>query len=109
METVRNRAIDSVRREGALKRPRTANVEATELSDDGNASPLDQMIDQSEAFVLHASLSRLPAAQSEVIALAFFGGMSHSEIAAELSLPAGTVKGRIRLGIEKLRLDVVGG
>jgi len=39
----------------------------------------------------------------QVIALAFFGQLSHSEIAAQLNLPAGTVKGRMRLGLEKLR------
>ncbi|HET7418222.1 MAG TPA: sigma factor [Solirubrobacterales bacterium] len=44
-----------------------------------------------------------PGTQSEVIALAFFGGLSHSEIAALLDLPSGTVKGRMRLGLEELR------
>lgn len=55
------------------------------------------------------SLRELPAAQAEVIALAFFGELSHSEIAAQLDLPSGTVKGRMRLGLEKLRkqMDVM--
>jgi RNA polymerase sigma-70 factor (ECF subfamily) len=39
----------------------------------------------------------------QVVALAYFGGLSHSEIAAQLDLPAGTVKGRMRLGLEELR------
>src|SRR5690349_10954391 len=39
----------------------------------------------------------------QVIALAYFGGLSHAEIAAQLELPAGDVKGRMRLGLEKLR------
>lgn len=46
---------------------------------------------------------RLPPAQREVIALAYFGELSDSEIAGELSIPLGTVKGRMRLGLEKLR------
>jgi len=41
--------------------------------------------------------------QSKAIELAYFGGFSHSEIAAMLEMPIGTVKGRIRLGLEKLR------
>lgn len=42
----------------------------------------------------------------QVIALAYFGELSHSEIASQLGLPAGTVKGRMRLGLEKLRRQV---
>lgn len=42
-------------------------------------------------------------AQAEVIALAFYGGLTHSEIATQLELPPGTVKGRMRFGLDKLR------
>jgi len=55
---------------------------------------------------LRASLTTLPEAQAEVIALAFYGQLSHSEIAEHLGLPAGTVKGRMRLGMQKLRATV---
>jgi RNA polymerase sigma-70 factor, ECF subfamily len=55
---------------------------------------------------LRASLATLPEAQAEVIALAFYGQLSHSEIAEQLGLPAGTVKGRMRLGMKKLRATV---
>ena len=47
-------------------------------------------------------LKLLPAAQRDVIALAYFGEMSTTEIADELSIPPGTVKGRMRLGLRKL-------
>jgi RNA polymerase sigma-70 factor (ECF subfamily) len=50
-----------------------------------------------------AALEALPAAQKKVIELAFFGGLSHSEIAHELGEPLGTVKTRIRSAMEKLR------
>ena len=41
-----------------------------------------------------------------MIVLAYFGGYSHTEIAAMLGIPAGTVKGRMRLGMNKLRLSL---
>lgn len=55
---------------------------------------------------LPSLLQRLPAAQAEVIVLAFYGGLSPAEIAAQLELPPGTVKGRMRLGLEKLRREL---
>jgi len=54
---------------------------------------------------LRAVLAHLPMAQREVIALAYFGELTHSEIAHELSLPLGTVKGRMRLGLKRLPSD----
>lgn len=51
---------------------------------------------------------KLPTAQQEVIRLGFFDGLSHREIAQSLGLPPGTVKGRIRLGLNKLRSELVG-
>lgn len=59
-----------------------------------------------EAHRLHGLLARLPDAQSEVITLAFYGQLSHPEIAEQLGLPAGTVKGRMRLGLLKLRANI---
>jgi RNA polymerase sigma-70 factor, ECF subfamily len=52
---------------------------------------------------LAALIGRLPPAQAEVIRLGFFEGLTHGEIARRLALPAGTVKGRMRLGLRKLR------
>ncbi|HET7510622.1 MAG TPA: sigma factor [Solirubrobacterales bacterium] len=65
-----------------------------------------EAVAQSEHEGLIASLRQLPEAQAEVIVLAFFGELSHSEIAALLDLPSGTVKGRMRLGLEKLRQEM---
>jgi RNA polymerase sigma-70 factor (ECF subfamily) len=56
-----------------------------------------------EARQIRDALSGLPDEQSKVIELAFFGGFSHSEIADVLGMPLGTVKGRMRLGMEKIR------
>jgi DNA-directed RNA polymerase specialized sigma24 family protein len=56
-------------------------------------------------------LARLPDAQAQVISLAYYGELTHSEIAVRLSLPPGTVKGRMRLGMQKLRaqFELAGG
>jgi len=74
------------------------------------SSAPDQAIDAAvaagESQHLLDLLQRIPAAQREVIALAFFGQLTHTEIAEHLSLPAGTVKGRMRLGLDKLRNDL---
>ena len=48
-------------------------------------------------------LDDLPAEQCQVIELAYFGGFTHTEIAEMLDTPVGTVKGRMRLGLDKLR------
>ena len=58
-----------------------------------------------DAKRLQEALARLPDAQAEVITLAYYGQLSHTEIAAQLGLPPGTVKGRMRLGLQKLRAD----
>ena len=52
---------------------------------------------------LRRALGLLPREQSQVIELAYFGGFSHSEIAEMLGAPLGTIKGRMRLGLEKIR------
>jgi RNA polymerase sigma-70 factor (ECF subfamily) len=58
---------------------------------------------------LRGALGGLPTEQSQVIELAYFGGFSHSEIASMLGMPLGTVKGRMRLGLEKIRARFAGG
>jgi len=63
----------------------------------------DQVANRDEADRLRALLTRLPEAQREVITLAFYGELTHTEIATALGLPAGTVKGCMRLGLYKLR------
>ena len=52
---------------------------------------------------VRSALGGLPNEQSRVIELAYFGGFTHSEIAKMLGMPVGTVKGRMRLGLEKMR------
>lgn len=98
---VRYRAIDLARRNRnhAARWAGDIQLEARQAPDDVGAT----VIERDSADRLRALLARLPDEQQEVIALAYFGELTHTEIAAQLRLPAGTVKGRMRLGLEKLR------
>jgi RNA polymerase sigma-70 factor, ECF subfamily len=103
LSVVHNRAIDAFRRESVRSardvRDDTAaeQIEATERVD-------SEVERRDDAQTVRAALETLPADQRQVIELAYFGGFTHTQISAMLSLPAGTVKGRMRLGLAKLRL-----
>jgi RNA polymerase sigma-70 factor (ECF subfamily) len=99
---VHNRAIDALRR-ATVHEKRRASDEGIE---ERFAAPEDterEATRRSEAQEVRAALEILPAEQRRVIELAYFGGFSHSEIAEMLDLPMGTVKGRMRLALGKLR------
>ena len=59
-----------------------------------------------EAREVRDALDRLPDEQSKVIELAYFGGLTHVQIASMLDTPVGTVKGRMRLGLSKMRMTL---
>jgi RNA polymerase sigma-70 factor, ECF subfamily len=59
-----------------------------------------------DAHRVRAAVRTLPAAQRDAVELAFFAGLTHGEIAARTGLPLGTVKGRLRLGLRRLRKDL---
>ena len=61
------------------------------------------------ASEVRGAISTLPGEQSKVIELAYFGGFSQSEISRMLGLPLGTVKGRMRLALEKIRGEMAEG
>ncbi|QBF33718.1 RNA polymerase subunit sigma [Thalassococcus sp. S3] len=93
----RNRKIDVLRKQ---RRP-----EPEELTWGPEAEPdqEDTLVLQQESELLRQALKGLPAAQRELIERAYFGDLSHSQIAAETGLPLGTIKSRIRLALERLR------
>lgn len=104
----RTRALDLVRARGRRARVLTrAALENTE----GLAAPLaqaseapDRGVERAEARrLVERSLAELPEPQRRVIELAYFGGLTQSEIAAQLREPLGTVKTRTRAGMERLR------
>ena len=96
----RNRRIDMVRRD---RRP-----EPEDLDWMGGDEPdqADVYAAAEETRTLSASLADLPEKQRLLIQRAYYGDLSHSEIAAETGLPLGTIKSRIRLALDKLRLKL---
>ena len=104
----RSRALDLLR---AQRRRSRLHERAATADADGFAVPLggggdtpDVDAERAElAVAVRESLTSLPPAQRRAIELAFFGGLSHSDIAAVLNEPLGTVKTRIRSGMLKLR------
>ena len=104
---VHHRAIDALRRNLVHERRRTdaeglaERQEAPELTD-------VEVVRRDEALQVRSAIETLPSEQSRVVELAYFGGFTHSQIADMLETPIGTVKGRMRLGLEKLRRELVG-
>ena len=105
MSIVRNRAIDLNRRRAAKRRPPAGDYDC-DRAPSAARSPDEEAIARGERQALAATLRRLPEGQARVIVLAFFGGLTHTEIAEELALPLGTVKGRMRMGLQKLRTNI---
>jgi RNA polymerase sigma-70 factor, ECF subfamily len=99
---VHNRAIDALRRTVVHER-RRANDEGIEERLEARERTEVEAARREEASTIRGMLETLPDEQSRVIELAYFGGFTHSEIAEMLGAPIGTVKGRMRLGLEKLR------
>jgi RNA polymerase sigma-70 factor (ECF subfamily) len=99
---VHNRAIDALRRGGAHER-RREEFEGVEERHEARERTDVEAARREEARSVRSALDTLPADQRRTIELAYFGGFSHSQIAELLDEPIGTIKGRMRLGLGKLR------
>lgn len=93
----RNRRID------LLRRDRRPEPEDLPWGPEAEPDQEDALALQQESERLRAALKALPEAQRELIERAYWGDVSHSEIAAETGLPLGTIKSRIRLALDRLR------
>ncbi|MGI9332173.1 MAG: RNA polymerase sigma factor, partial [Gammaproteobacteria bacterium] len=98
----RNRAIDVLRRRKFETEvdPHGAWTDETKA---GEPDPMEQSFDWQQAAAVRRCLDLLSELQREAVLLAFFRGFTHVELAGVLAVPVGTVKGRIRQGLQRLR------
>jgi RNA polymerase sigma factor (sigma-70 family) len=93
----RNKRID------ALRKDRRAEPEDIDWGPEPEPDQAEAMEAQQDTDRLSRALASLPEKQRKLIERAYYGDLSHSEIAAETGLPLGTIKSRIRLALDKLR------
>jgi RNA polymerase sigma-70 factor (ECF subfamily) len=105
---VHNRAIDALRRSVVHDR-RRETIEGVEERFEARDRTEVEAARREEARSVRSALDTLPADQRRTIELAYFGGFSHSQIAELLGEPIGTVKGRMRLGLDKMRRQLAEG
>jgi len=103
MNQARSRSIDRVRFEQRKKRHAPVSADAPEQADEG-ADPRSIMEQRQQGRDLRQALLGLSAQEREAIEFAFLGGLTHVEVAARTQQPLGTIKTRIRSGLQKLRL-----
>ncbi len=99
----RNKRIDALRRERFIE----VNSDSPELENKA-AETAEEYAGPETVEQLNAAIDRLPEDQAKLIRLAFFEDKSHQDIADETKLPLGTVKSRLRLGMEKLKTALKG-
>ena len=104
---VHHRAIDALRRNLVHER-RRASAEGLEEREEAKELTDVEAVRRDEARTVRSALDDLPREQCHVIELAYFGGFTHTEIAGMLDMPVGTVKGRMRLGLDKMRRALAG-
>ncbi len=101
----RSRALDRIRALGSRGKGVTASLDDTPAAGlvATNGDALEMRAATERQALVGMALKRLPPVQRQAIELAFYGGLTHMEIAERLQTPLGTIKTRIRLGMEKLR------
>lgn len=103
----RTRAIDALRRRKTRPSLATDSADPPELVDESPGMDVE-MVWQRRARDIRRALEALPMIQRVAIELAFFDGLTHTEIADELEIPLGTVKTRVRQGLLRLREQLAG-
>ena len=110
MAIARHRVLDELRRRGYQRRLRAAEAVDRALAQavDPALSVEDEVWQRESGAAVLRALQRLPEEQRRVLVLGYFGGLSHAAMASHLGWPLGTVKKRIRLGLQKLRAALGG-
>ena len=101
---IHHRAIDEVRGRTARGQTVPLDEQLPIASKDDVWPAVEQTLDREE---IRRALASLPQEQRESIELAYFGGLTYPEIASRLGVPLGTIKSRLRLGLEKLRVRLL--
>ena len=99
---VRNRCLDQLRRREIDTIAMDDEDEGMTIADEG-PTPLDMLLAGADARAVKRCVEALDAGQKQAIALAFYQGLSHSELASHLRQPLGTVKSWVRRGLERLK------
>lgn len=101
----RNRAIDRIRSKGyKTQQKASANVDDPAITLEGNHfDPLETTIYSDRAKIVKRALGEIPDKQSKVLQIAYYKGLTQSEISDQLDIPLGTVKTRMRQGMLKLK------
>lgn len=103
----RNCRIDYLRRNGRYASEVTSE-EIFDQIEDEQSGPFEQTLQRKAAMQIHSELKKLPETQSQVLRKVYMEGKTQQEAAAELCLPLGTVKSRIRLALQKLEIVIRG-
>jgi RNA polymerase sigma-70 factor, ECF subfamily len=109
LSILRNRAIDVLRGRAGKAPKLTFDDDSVLEQRPAQERTEEQAIRLETAREVRGALVLLPGEQSKVLELAYFGGFSQTEISRILGLPLGTVKGRMRLGLEKIRGELAEG
>ena len=99
----RSRAIDWIRSSKARFDQQKQTLEDAPELKDTKADPEAHVLNTDRASVVRKALDQLPVDQRQLIELAYFSGLSQTQMAEQLALPLGTVKSRVRLGMTRLR------
>jgi RNA polymerase sigma-70 factor, ECF subfamily len=100
---VRNKAIDRIRTRQRVDRLHEKVITEASFFPTRDDSSADEPQLHERRALVHAALQEIPAEQRQALELAFFSGLTHEEIAENLSTPLGTIKARIRRGLLRLR------
>lgn len=101
----RSRALDVLRARGAAERTRDRFI-AADRPATSHAPADEDAVRRLDERRVRAAVRALPQRQREAVALAYWGGLSSSEVAAATQAPHGTVKSRVRLGVQRLRAEL---
>ena len=104
MSVAHNRCIDELRKRRRRARYPTQDIDNLRVEPSGNSEEVaDAVFNLLDREEITEALNKLPPPQKQVIVMAYFQGLTQSEISQALSTPLGTVKTRMRLGLQKMR------